>query len=1029
MDDTRRYITNQQLDIKHILVEAQHRWLRTNEVCEILRNYKMFQLTPDPPQKPPGGSLFLFDRKVLRYFRKDGHTWRKKKDGKTVREAHEKLKVGSIDVLHCYYAHGEDDDSFQRRCYWMLDTQLEHIVLVHYRVVKEGSRSNTFGVLTPEAATQTGSSQSCSAPLSAQVDSNAPTIQASYASSPSTENFNGHTSYSELLEDVESKEDLITSPLADAIMFSGRPNVTQHLHDKEGFSTSSGKQGGTGFGDKCFIHLSDRPMLSDILSFNTGPPNSADFVTRKITDVKVEPFNFYGDGLDPGAMLLPDGHAEVLLRSCHKVFQETLANGNSDQADYVSSKNHEQNGISSSYDLSNENQFQFLQSQLQDNSGSCQLVSSNGHSSGLGNACVKAELHNDESRELKKLDSFGRWMNKELGRDCDDSLMGSDSGNYWNTVDTENDDKEVSSLSQHMQLDNDSLPPSLSQEQLFSICDFSPDWAYSGIETKVLVSGSFLCTRKRLGTTEWCCMFGEVEVPAEVLADNVLRCQAPLHAAGRVPFYITCSNRLACSEVRDFEYRENPSCQSSLAVISEPEDEMRLQIRLAKLLCLGLKQNTVDCSFENCEKCNIKNELTSTWNEEKKEWERIEKASMAFEQNHENPKDSLIRMLLKDKLSDWLVCSVHEEGKGPHILDDEGQGVIHLAAALGFDWAMSPIVSAGVSPSYRDAHGRTGLHWAAYYGREETVVALVKLGAAPGAVDDPTSNFPGGRTAADLASSRGHKGIGGYLAEADLTSHLSSLIRKMGSVAATIAPEEAVETVSVEGIEEGQLSLKSSLDAVKKSAEAAALIQASFRAHSFQYRQLSSKHDEVTMDVVALASSSVTKGRKMSHFSDYLHTAATKIQQKYRGWKGRKEFLIMRSRVVKIQAHVRGHQVRKQYKKVVWSVSILEKVILRWRRKRVGLRGFRADTQEGGDSRPEAGKTDDYEFLRLGRKQKVAGVEKALARVQSMVRDPEARDQYMRLSTNFQKLKIGCKSGDAQNIDKDATTDSGSMRS
>lgn len=39
------------------------------------------------------GSLFLFDRKVLRYFRKDGHKWRKKKDGKTVKEAHERLKV------------------------------------------------------------------------------------------------------------------------------------------------------------------------------------------------------------------------------------------------------------------------------------------------------------------------------------------------------------------------------------------------------------------------------------------------------------------------------------------------------------------------------------------------------------------------------------------------------------------------------------------------------------------------------------------------------------------------------------------------------------------------------------------------------------------------------------------------------------------------------------------------------------------------------------------------------------------------
>lgn len=51
-----------------------------------------------------GGSLFLFDRKVLRYFRKDGHNWRKKRDGKTVKEAHEKLKVNvSFLKSHVYF--------------------------------------------------------------------------------------------------------------------------------------------------------------------------------------------------------------------------------------------------------------------------------------------------------------------------------------------------------------------------------------------------------------------------------------------------------------------------------------------------------------------------------------------------------------------------------------------------------------------------------------------------------------------------------------------------------------------------------------------------------------------------------------------------------------------------------------------------------------------------------------------------------------------------------------------------------------
>ena len=37
--------------------------------------------------------MYLFDKKRERYFRRDGHHWRKKPNGKTVRETHEKLKV------------------------------------------------------------------------------------------------------------------------------------------------------------------------------------------------------------------------------------------------------------------------------------------------------------------------------------------------------------------------------------------------------------------------------------------------------------------------------------------------------------------------------------------------------------------------------------------------------------------------------------------------------------------------------------------------------------------------------------------------------------------------------------------------------------------------------------------------------------------------------------------------------------------------------------------------------------------------
>ncbi|KAL7191311.1 hypothetical protein ACSBR2_023393 [Camellia fascicularis] len=73
---------------------------------------------------------------VLRYFGKDGLNWRKKKDGTTVKEAHERLKAGSVDVLHCYYAHGEENENFQSRSYWLLEEERSNIVLVHYHEVK-----------------------------------------------------------------------------------------------------------------------------------------------------------------------------------------------------------------------------------------------------------------------------------------------------------------------------------------------------------------------------------------------------------------------------------------------------------------------------------------------------------------------------------------------------------------------------------------------------------------------------------------------------------------------------------------------------------------------------------------------------------------------------------------------------------------------------------------------------------------------------------------------------------------------------
>jgi len=71
-------------------------------------------------------------------FRKDGVNWRKQKDGKTVRESHEKLKVGGVKVLSCCYTRSADNLAFQRRIYWLLDGD-PTTVLVHYLIIDKDS--------------------------------------------------------------------------------------------------------------------------------------------------------------------------------------------------------------------------------------------------------------------------------------------------------------------------------------------------------------------------------------------------------------------------------------------------------------------------------------------------------------------------------------------------------------------------------------------------------------------------------------------------------------------------------------------------------------------------------------------------------------------------------------------------------------------------------------------------------------------------------------------------------------------------
>jgi calmodulin-binding transcription activator len=190
--------------------------------------------------------------------------------------------------------------------------------------------------------------------------------------------------------------------------------------------------------------------------------------------------------------------------------------------------------------------------------------------------------------------------------------------------------------------------------------------------------------------------------------------------------------------------------------------------------------------------------------------------------------------------------------------------------------------------------------------RERTVVTLKTLGADPGALSDPTPEFRSGRTPADLASANGHKGIAGFLAESSLTSHLSTLTLKDSKVNITdpnqiSSPPGGSDYISEENSSQTQ-PLKDPLSAVRNATQAAARIYQVFRLQSFQRKkvaELDDAKDDINEDPLSLVT--VKSATKASPHDVPLHTAAVRIQNKFRGWKGRKEFLIFRQRIVKIQ--------------------------------------------------------------------------------------------------------------------------------
>ncbi|KAK3428933.1 hypothetical protein EUGRSUZ_E00361 [Eucalyptus grandis] len=132
------------LDLEQMLQELGHSRPHRTETCEILWKTRTFNDTRATPFRPLGSvtSDLILSLSFPAIY------------SETLID----LADSSVDVWHCYYVYGQDNENSQCRSHWMFDGQLEHIGIVHYRELNEVVE------IEVSAETLTNTSMQCATP-------------------------------------------------------------------------------------------------------------------------------------------------------------------------------------------------------------------------------------------------------------------------------------------------------------------------------------------------------------------------------------------------------------------------------------------------------------------------------------------------------------------------------------------------------------------------------------------------------------------------------------------------------------------------------------------------------------------------------------------------------------------------------------------------------------------------------------------------------------------------------------------------
>ncbi|KAM0831526.1 hypothetical protein ACQ4PT_065483 [Festuca glaucescens] len=291
--------------------------------------------------------------------------------------------------------------------------------------------------------------------------------------------------------------------------------------------------------------------------------------------------------------------------------------------------------------------------------------------------------------------------------------------------------------------------------------------------------------------------------------------------------------------------------------------------------------------------------------------------------------------------------------------------------------------------------------------KERMVAALLSAGANPSLVTDPTSDSPGGCTPADLAAKQGYVGLAAYLAEKGLTAHFESMsLSKDTGRSPSRTKLTKVQSEKFENLTEQELCLKESLAAYRNAADAASNIQAALRD-----RTLKLQTKAIQLANPEIQAAAIVAAMRIQHaFRNYNKKkemrAAARIQNHFPHMEGQKELHKHAKTSYQNTAAYRGHQVRRQYRKVIWSVGVVEKAILRWRKKRKGLRGIANGMPVEMTVDVEPASTAEEGFFQASRQQAEDRFNRSVVRVQALFRCHRAQHEYRRMRIAHEEAKL-----------------------